>query len=213
MEKKAYYKILMKRLWIVILVPLLASAVTAVITLFALEPVYESSMTFYVSNNNDDFQARQQLLKGCEELIKSKSITTAVIERLGIEDLTEEELAKKIVVNQKNDSGFLEIKVSDTNNERAKAIVDEISVLFQERIPEIFYIQTLNVIDEAEIPSEPSSPKLLNNIVIVFFIALFFVITTIFAIEYFNDKIKNAEDAERIFGIKVIAIIPSLDLK
>jgi capsular polysaccharide biosynthesis protein len=120
---------------------------------------------------------------------------------------------KKIAVNLKNNSEFLEIKVSDTNNARAKAIVDEISILFQERITNLFDLKILNVIDEAELPSEPSSPNVLSNVVIVFAIALFLVISAVFAVEYFDDTIKNAEDAERILGIKVIAIIPSLDLK
>ncbi len=219
MQIKAYFKILMKRLWIVILIPLLASAATAVISLYMLVPVYESSMTFYIMNNSessptyDDFLANQQLVKDCRELIKSKSMTKAVIERLNLAGLTEEELTEEIEVNLKNDSGFFELKVTDTNAARAKAIVDETSILFQERITAMFNLETVEVIDEAEIPSEPSSPKPLTNIAIVFFVALFIAVSVVFAIEYFDDTIKNAEDAERIFEKKVIAIIPSLDLK
>lgn len=220
MQIKAYLKILVKRLWIVILIPLLASAVTAAISLYVLEEIYESSMTFYVMNNDsdssptyDDFLASQQLIKDCRELIKSKSMTKAVIEQLNLDDLTEEELAEKIEVNLKNDSGFFEIKVSDTNDVRTKAIVDEISILFQERIIDMFNLETVEVIDEAEIPSRPSSPKPLTNSAIVFFIALFLAVSTVFVIEYFDDTIKNVEDVERILGLKVIAIIPSLDLK
>lgn len=213
MKLKAYLKILIKKLWIIILLPILASAVTAFINFYVLEPTYDSSMTFYVVNNNDDFQESQQLIKNCREFFKSKSITKTVIERLNLKDLTEEELAGKIIVNLKNDSGFIEIKVSDKNDIRAKAIVDEISILFQERITDLFNLKAIEVIDEAEIPTEPSSPKPLSNILIVFFVALFLVIVFIFAVEYCDDTIKSAEDAERVLGIKVIAIIPSLDLE
>ena len=220
MQVKAYLKIIIKRLWIVILIPVLASAVTAAINLYVLDPVYETSLTLYVSNNNanssptyDDFLASQQLIKDCRELIKSKSMTKTVIERLNLTDLTEEELAKKIIVNLKNDSGFFEIKVSDTDAERAKAFVDEISILFQERITSIFNLKIVEVIDEAGIPSQPVSPKPLMNTVIVFLISLFIAISAVFGIEYFDDTIKNAEDAERILGLTVIAIIPSLHLK
>jgi capsular polysaccharide biosynthesis protein len=32
-------------------------------------------------------------------------------------------------------------------------------------------------------------------------------------VEYFDDTLKNSEDVEKLLGIKVIAIIPSLDLE
>lgn len=215
MQIKAYLKIIVKRLWIVILIPILTSAVTATINLYVLDPVYETSMTLYVSNNDNDSDllASQQLIKDCRELIKSKAMTKTVIERLNLNDLNEKELAEKIEVNLKNDSGFFEIKVSDTNAEHAKAILDEISILFREKITNIFDLETMEVIDEAEIPSDPVSPKPLLNTIIVFLTALFVAICAVFAIEYFDDTIKNAEDAERILGITVIARIPSLDLK
>jgi capsular polysaccharide biosynthesis protein len=213
MQIKAYLKIVIKRIWIVILIPLLASGVTAAINLFALQPVYESSMTFYVMNTEDEELESQQLIKDCRELIKSKLIIQAVIDQLNLVDLTEEELAKNITVNILNDSGFFEIKVRDTDNVRVKTIIDKISILFQERFIDLFNIKTLHVIDEAKIPSEPTSPRPLMNTFIVFFLALFLAISAIFVIEYFDDTIKNVEDAEKILGIKVIAIIPSLHLE
>jgi capsular polysaccharide biosynthesis protein len=54
---------------------------------------------------------------------------------------------------------------------------------------------------------------IVNITFIVFFLTLFLAISAIFVIEYFDDTIKNVEDAEKILGIKVIAIIPSLHLE
>jgi capsular polysaccharide biosynthesis protein len=219
MDIKSYFNILIKRLWMVILIPLLAAGVTAAISFYVLEPEYESSITLYVTNKDsdsrsyDDILTSQQLMKDCRELIKSKSITKAVIEQLNLTDLTEEELAKKITVNLKNDTRLFEIKVRDASNERAKDIVDAISTIFQKKVNELMKLQTFDVIDEAEIPLEPVSPKPLVNILIAFFVALFLAVCAAFIIEYLDDTLKDIDDIEKLLGVKVIGIIPSLDLR
>lgn len=220
MEIKAYLRILAKRLWLVILIPILAAGITAAVNLYVLEEEYESSITLYVANKDmnsrmayDDILATQQFMKDCRELLKSKSITKAVIEGLNLTDLTEGELARKIAVNLKNDTRLFEIKVRDISNERAKRIVDEISTVFQKRVNEIMKLQSFQVIDEAEIPLEPVSPKPLENSLIAFFAALFLVVCFVFIIEYLDDTLKDIDDIEKLLGIKVIGIIPSLDLK
>jgi capsular polysaccharide biosynthesis protein len=222
MEIKTYLNILMKRVWIVILIPFLAAAITAVISLYWLEPVYESSMTLYVMNKDfdsriklayDDILASQQLIKDCRELIKSKSMMKAVIGQLNLVDLNKEELVKKITVNLKNDTRLLEIKVRDTSDVRAKEIVDVIGSIFQERVKDLMKLETLDVVDEAEIPLKPVSPKPLVNIFVVFFTVLFLVISAVFMMEYLDDTVKNIEDVEKLLGIKVIGIIPYLDME
>ncbi|MDF2591359.1 MAG: hypothetical protein K0S75_825 [Clostridia bacterium] len=222
MEIRNFLNILSKRLWLVILVPFLAAAVTGVINFYVLEPVYESSITLYVMNKDldskmrlayDDILATQQLMKDCRELIKSKSITRAVIEQLSIEDLTNEGLAKKITVSFKNDTRMLEIKVRDTSKVRAMFIVNAINDTFQTRAKSLMQLETLDVVDEAEIPDKPFSPKPIRNIFIVFFTALFLVISVAYIIEYFDDTLKNLEDVEKLLGMSVVGIIPHLDLE
>lgn len=222
MEIRNFLNILLKRLWIVTLIPFLAVAITTVINFYVLEPVYESSITLYVMNKDldselrlvyDDSLATQQLIKDYRELIKSKSIIRAVIGQLNLVDVTEEELTKKITVDLKNDTRMLEIKVRDTSNVRAKQIVDTMNNIFQKRAQDLMELQTMEVIDEAEIPLKPISPKPLRNIFIVFFAALFLVISAVFMMEYLDDTLENVEDVEMLLDINVIAIIPHLDLE
>jgi capsular polysaccharide biosynthesis protein len=222
MEIRNYLKIILKRIWLVALIPFIAAVVTAVINFYILEPVYESSITLFVMNKNsnpemmleyNDILTTQQLIKDYQELIKSKSITRAVIDRLNLDALTEEELAKKVAVNLKNDARMFEIKVRDTNNVRAKEIVDTINSIFQERVKGLMKIEKLDVVDEAEIPPKPISPKPLTNIFIVYFTSLFLAIGAVFMMEYLDDRLENIEDVEMLLDINVIGIIPHLDLE
>jgi capsular polysaccharide biosynthesis protein len=222
MEIRNFLKVILKRIWLVALIPFIAAVVTAVINFYILEPVYESSITLFVMNKNsnpemmleyNDILTTQQLIKDYQELIKSKSITRAVIDRLNLDALTEEELAKKVAVNLKNDARMFEIKVRDTNNVRAKEIVDTINSIFQERVKGLMKIEKLDVVDEAEIPPKPISPKPLTNIFIVYFTSLFLAIGAVFMMEYLDDRLENIEDVEMLLDINVIGIIPHLDLE
>jgi capsular polysaccharide biosynthesis protein len=222
MEIRNFLKVILKRIWLVALIPFIAAVVTAVINFYILEPVYESSITLFVMNKNsnpemmleyNDILTTQQLIKDYQELIKSKSITRAVIDRLNLDALTEEELAKKVAVNLKNDARMFEIKVRDTNNVRAKEIVDTINSIFQERVKGLMKIEKLDVVDEAEIPLKPISPKPLTNILIVYFTSLFLVICAVFMMEYLDDRLESIEDVEMLLDINVIGIIPHLDLE
>ena len=204
----------------IILIPLVAAGATLAINLYVIQPAYESSITLYVMNKDldsrlayDGFLASQQLINDCRELIKSKSLTRAVIEQLNIVDLNEGELAERITVNLKNDTRLMEIKVRDTDNERAMEIVNKISVLFQQKINDLMKLEILDVVDEAEIPLEPISPKPVVNTIIAFLVALFLTICAVFMMEYLDDTLKNSEEVEKLLGLKVIGIIPSLDLK
>ena len=222
MEIKAYLNILIKRLWIVTLIPLLAAAAAFIVSFYVLEPVYESSMTLYVMNKvsdsrlklaYDDILASQQLIKDCRELIKSKSMSKAAIEQLQITYLTPEDLAKKIIVNLKNDTRILEIKVRDANAVRAKEIVEKVSSLFVKRVQDLMLLEKVDVVDEAEIPVKPVEPKHLFNILVSLFTALILVVGTVFSLEHMDDTIKDLEDVEKYLGLKVIATIPLLKME
>lgn len=220
MEIKTYLNILVKKLWIVALIPLLVAAFTAAASFYLFEPVYESSMTLFVMNKNpdtgltyDDILASQQLIKDCREIIKSKSITEAVIDQLNLEDLSVEDLAQMITVNLKNDTRIMEIKVRDTNDVRAKEITDRIGMLFEMKVMDLMILQTLDVVDYAEIPHKPVSPRPVANMFIAFSIAFFLVLSVIFLLEYLDDTFNNSEDVEKYLGLNVIAVIPSLDME
>jgi len=179
-------------------------------------------MTLYVMNKvsdsrlklaYDDILASQQLIKDCRELIKSKSMSKAAIEQLQITYLTPEDLAKKIIVNLKNDTRILEIKVRDANAVRAKEIVEKVSSLFVKRVQDLMLLEKVDVVDEAEIPVKPVEPKHLFNILVSLFTALILVVGTVFSLEHMDDTIKDLEDVEKYLGLKVIATIPLLKME
>ncbi|WP_039390918.1 polysaccharide biosynthesis tyrosine autokinase [Novosphingobium sp. MBES04] len=67
----------------------------------------------------------------------------------------------------------------------------------------------ITVVDYAEVPTTPSSPKMLINLVIALLIGLVVSALVILLREYFDDAIRSPEDVERKLGIPLLALVPN----
>lgn len=68
----------------------------------------------------------------------------------------------------------------------------------------------ISIIDKAEIPRNPISPKKTNNLIIALIIGLFGGGALCFVFEYLDNTIKGNEDVERLAGISSLGVIPYL---
>jgi len=222
LELKQYIRIIIKRIWIVITIPIIAAMISAFVVLFLIEPEYEAGITLYVmikgTNTEvpveyEDIMISEQLVKDYRELIRSKSVTKGIISRLNITDISSNELANKISVDLKKDRRILEIKVKDQDAERAKILADAAGVVFIEKVEELMESVKIEVVDEAEIPEKPNEPKLIIFISAAILAGLLFAICLIFLMEYMNDTIRTVEDVEKNLGLTVLGTIPTMDIK
>jgi capsular polysaccharide biosynthesis protein len=220
LELKYYMNAIYKRMWMVILIPLVSVIATVVFTFFLMKPQYEATTTLYVVSSNyktsapiayEDILISQQLVKDYRELIKSRSVTETVLDQLKITELTPDELSKKITVNLKNETRILEIKLVDYNPERAQILAENLSSVFISKIISLMNVENVDVIDHAEIPEDPVSPEPLVNILVALITGLFLSISTILILEYSDDTIKTTEDIEKQLGLTVLGKIPVTD--
>jgi capsular polysaccharide biosynthesis protein len=216
-----YIQILRKRIGILLVLPIISALAAAAISLYLLEPVYKSSVSIIVINKNndpnslsnvtyDDLLISQQLVKDYAEIIKSRSVTSAVINQLTLNDLTPEKFARNIEVQSKNDTDIIEIKVKDKDPQRAKIIVETMTEVFQQKIYSLYENRNVKIIDTAEVPMEPDSPNIAINVVLAAFLGLAMAVIIIFLIEFLDDTIKTSEEAEKVLGLPVVGIIPNL---
>jgi capsular polysaccharide biosynthesis protein len=217
LELKEYLKLLVKWIWLIIIIPILSSALSAYISFFILEPVYEANTTLYVINksNSSDFPIAyndlligQQLVKDYKEIVKSRRVTSRVIEELGITHLTPSQLAEKISVDSKNETRLIEIKVQDNNPELASDIANKVADVFTGEVVEIMNVENINIVDTAQPPLNPIKPRILMNIAVAFILGLLIAVGLAFVIEYFDDTVKSADDVERYLGLTVLGTIP-----
>jgi len=219
LELKEYLKLLLKWMWLIIAVPLLASILSAYISIFILEPVYEANTTLYVihkSNGSElsiaynDLLIGQQLVKDYKEIVKSRRITTKVIEELELGYLSPSQLAEKISVDSKNETRLIEIRVQDKDPRTAANIANKVAEVFKEEVVEIMKVENINIVDTAQVPVNPIKPRLLMNVAVAFVLGLLVAVGLAFVIEYFDDTIKSTEDVEQYLELTVLGTIPEL---
>ena len=217
LELKEYLKLLLKWMWLIIAVPLLASILSAYISIFILEPVYEANTTLYVihkSNGSEfsiaynDLLIGQQLVKDYKEIVKSRRITTKVIEELELGYLSPSQLANKISVDSKNETRLIEIRVQDKDPRTAANIANKVAEVFKEEVVEIMKVENINIVDTAQVPVNPIKPRLLMNVAVAFVLGLLVAVGLAFVIEYFDDTIKSTEDVEQYLELTVLGTIP-----
>ncbi len=160
-----------------------------------------------------DITINSKLVSTYRELVKSKSILGQVISNLGIQ-IDEEELRKHIEVTAVEDTELIEISVSDENPTYAAKIANEIANVFREKIAgEIYKINNVYIVDQAEVASEPSNVNHLKSVVIFAFIGAVVAVMYVLIANMLDTTIKTQEDIEKMIKIPVLASIPMYDME
>ncbi|MCR5358133.1 MAG: protein-tyrosine kinase [Lachnospiraceae bacterium] len=209
--------VLMSRLWMIVLFGALAGAFTYLMCVYVITPQYESTTKMYIINRQSnetltysDLQTGTQLTKDYQELVTSRPVLEEVRQELSL-DMDNKELKSKISVTVPTDTRIVTITVEDSSPETARDIADAIRNSASEHISAVMNTEAVNVVEEADLPIEPSSPKVLRNTVIGGAGGAFFAIVIIILIYIMDDTIKNPDDIEHYLRVSVLGSIPYVD--
>ena len=209
--------VLMSKLWMIILFGALAGVITFLLCLYVITPKYESTTKMYIINRQSnetltysDLQTGTQLTKDYQELVTSRPVLESVRAELAL-DIDNKELKDKIRVDVPTDTRIVTITVEDSSPELARAIADSIRNSASEHISAVMNTEAVNVVEEANLPDEQSSPKIVKDTVIGGAVGAFFAIVIIILIYIMDDTIKNPEDIEHYLHVSVLGSIPYVD--
>ena len=200
-----------KKIQIILLVILFA-IIGAIYTIGFITPMYTSSTTLVLatSGSENTQDATNSITATYSELVKSKKVLRQVIANLNI-DVEEEELRKNITVSSVKDTELIEITVSNKNPEYSAQIANEIAKVFSEEVNEIYNINNIHVVDEAEIAENPSNINISKNVIIFAFVGIVISIAYVLVANMLDTTVKSAEEIEKDYGIPVIAAIPLME--
>lgn len=209
--------VLLTKWWLILLSGIVAAAVFLVGTKMFVDPVYESVTKIFVlsqENGNNltstDMQLSSYLTKDYAELIKSRTVAEAVIERLEL-DLTPESLTGTMYVQTKADTRVVAIIVKNRDPHLAQQLANAIREVSAKQIVEVMGVQAVNVVDEANLPTTPSSPNMRNSMIIGFAWGALIAISLILFKHLMDDSVKSPDDVEAYLGLTVLASIPYHD--
>ncbi len=210
---------LRKKIPVLIIATLIGAILGGVNLIFMTKPMYESSTTLILVKSNSesnssitqtDIVLNQKLIGTYSEIIKSRSVAKEVIDSLGI-DMSVEELISSITVSSKTDTEILKITVRNHDNNIAPKIASTLANVFTKKVKEIYDINNVAIIDEAEVPTKPYNTNSLKTIGIFTIGALLVTVLFIFVVTYFSNTVKDEEELERLLNLRVRAIIPKIE--
>lgn len=214
---KELFRILLKKWWILVLCAVICAAAAGLWSYYMLVPMYSANTTLYIGKSADDkatpltndLYLGTLLVSDYQELIKSRLVSSQVIEELGLTNYSAGQMAAKIGVSQKNDTRVMQIVVSDSNPKMAMDIANKAAEVFQGKVMEIMKIENVQIIDKAILPQFPVSPNKSRNTAVGFVIGMVIGLGIILLIEFLDDTLKTAEDVKKYLNMPVIGTIPS----
>lgn len=211
------FGLLLHRWWLILLAGIVTALAGFAVSAFLIAPKYESTTGIYVMNKQDgatltysDTQLSSQLTKDYEELITSRYVLETVIATCGLED-EYEGLAGRVTVENASDTRIIYITVKDTDPAMAQYIANTIREVASEHIKSVTDVEAVNVVDQANLPKNPSEPSIPMWTVVGAVIGICLVAAIIIIRYLTDDTIKSSEDVEKYLGFSTLALIPVIE--
>lgn len=213
-----------KKIGIIIAITILGAVLGFVYSKFLVKPVYRASTTLVLAKSasagsgstssdsitQNDITLNQKLISTYGEIVKSRAVARSVINRENL-DMDIDKFISNISVSSKEGTEILEIIVKNETPELSAKLANSLAVSFSQKVKEVYNIDNVSIIDEAEIPDEPYNMSTIKNVVMFVLGSFGIVCIIIFLATYFSNTVKNDEELERILGIKVLAVIPKVE--
>ena len=225
------FNALRRHILIIIAVALVFALVAGIVVQFFITPLYTATTsTYLVSASGNaggtigqllqatDLTLSNNILGDYSDIIKSRTILEAVIERMNREydiqveqgqpttlkeklDLEYEDFYEMVEVTNPTDTHIIKITVTDDDPVRAKDIANYLTHYAVDRLADIMQISVPNVYDEAVVADRPAYPSLTKTVVIAFVLGAVLACGVIIFIAVMDTTVKTAEDIENRCGM------------
>ena len=193
----------------IILIIAIFAVIGVIYTLTLVTPKYQASTTLLLATNSasnktttesittTDITLNSKLVSTYSKLVESSKIIRKVISNLSL-NMDEETLKKSISVTAVEDAEMIRIAVKNEDPVLATKIANETATVFIENVKEYYGIENVHVVDEAEIPQEPSNVHHTKDVIIFAFIGIVISIIYVLVENMLDTTIKSEEDIEKI---------------
>lgn len=224
-----YIRILKKRIWLLVLLPLLFGLISYVVSAYFITEIYEADSTIYVVTNRsvaennasmgitnadvmNDLRLGDLLVDDVRVLMKQRTLLTEVINSLGYqEQLTPQALAKMIDVNIEQNSRVLRVKLKNSDPKLAVILVDRVTSVLQKEVGELIPLRNIHILDKGQLPTSPISPRVPMNVAIALILGLLVAVGISLLLEYLDNTLKTVEDVEKYLNLPVLAVVPLIE--
>ncbi len=212
-EFKRMLDILNNKKRIIALILILFIALGYLYSYYYVVPEYKSTSTLLLIPNDDetvtssDLTLNSGLISTYGNIAKNSKVLKQVINNLNL-NIQEGQLLSKIEINIIKDTHIMEISVSDTDPQMATNITKELSNVFLNEIKQIYNLNNIGIVDEAQLPDTPYNINHIKDMFVFVCMGIVVSFAYIVIIYLFDNTIKKEEDIEEYIKIKSLGSVP-----
>lgn len=208
--------LLRKHLQMVVALPILCALFAAAFCWGFMPDEYTAEVSIYALTKNtsqtasedgvsySDLQSSQLLANDFAELAKNQQVRDNTAESLGMENLN----GYDISVTSSTTTRILKVQVTGADPESAALIANKLATEVGETAVRVMGIEAVNVVNEAQTPTEPSGPRRALYTLVALLAGLFAAIAIVVLRDMLNTTVRSAEDVEELLGVAVIGRFP-----
>ena len=204
--------------WIILAAAALIGVLTFGYCKIFVTPMYTSETTIIVLSRTgssetvtyQDSMFSLQIMKDYERIIKSRSVVEKVIDELHLE-VGVETLTNRIKVNSEDNTRVVGINVSDPDPERAMKIADAVRIASSEQIKKVLNADAVNMVDPADLPTSPSSPRVFRASILGALIGALIAAIVLVILYMADNTIKSSDDIEKYLELPTLAMVPQFE--
>lgn len=208
-------QLIQKHLKLVVITPLVCAFLAAVVSFGFLPDTYTATTSMYVltkgentpgSVSNSDLAASQMITNDVASLIKSDRVLKDTATALNMNSLVDYDIA----VKSETTTRVLSVSVEGEDAQSTAIIANGLAKNVSSVAQEVMSIQSINVIDEAATPEQPSGPNRPMYVLVAFLAGLFLAVAIVVLRDMMNTKVRGADDVEELLNVPVIGRIPTM---
>ena len=215
-EIKRILDILKSKRILIISVLIIFTILGYIYSSYCVVPKYKSSTTLLIIPNsadenrtitNSDLTLNSGLISTYSNIAKNSKVLKQVINNLGL-NITESQLLNNIKISVIKNTHIMEITVTDSDPQKAFNITKELASVFLDEIKQIYNIENIGIVDEAQLPKNAYNNNYIKDIAIFFIIGMLISAFYVMMIYIFDNTVKTEEDIENYIKVKALGSIP-----
>ena len=207
--------LLRKHLKLVVLLPLVCAIAMAAASMLVMRNSYTAQTDMYVlaSSQSDagsalssDLSASQMLTNDVARLLQSDRVMDDAASDLGLESLD----GYSITVSSETTTRVITLSVTGADPQGAANVANALADNVSQVAQEVMSVESVNVIDEAPVPTAPSGPNRTLYVMVAFMAGLFLAVAIVVVLDMLDTRVRSAEQVEELLGLPVIGRIPEM---
>lgn len=209
--------VLKKRIKLIIILPLIAVALTGIIINMTSKVLYQSSAKIFIGNSitnseggkldYSSVEMYQKLMKTYIEIASNQDLIKEAIEDRGL-DIDPMDAVKGINIEQVIDTQVLQISYQSSSKTLTPIVLDAVVQNFTKKASEFIPNGSLQVMESVKEEPAIIMTNVKKNLIMVGLMFFLFSIGIALLLGYMDNSIKKKEDLEKITNLPVLGVIP-----